>query len=284
MPPGLPRDPELVELETQTRAAVRDAVNRASRKPFYWGGLKGFQQLEALGKALHGLAGTPAETAYFQQLTSQVDRALAQNRALAEGLQEAHTWLRRIAACLRYPPGSSPDAAQVTSQQIAEEMETLLHQLRQQMQGGHQVLKTLSSAVDYRWKLYGQDLLPCYDLPGLPPDNLHLESFFNHLRRHQRRISGRQSTKELRAFGQYQVLFMAESEAALLAQLRQVPLAEYRQHRQRLAQAEGPRQFFHRLHRDPEGTIQKLLDRFLQRRIELAFPSHSSRDMPKHTV
>jgi hypothetical protein len=34
-----PRDNELRQIETQIRQAVRDAVNRNSRKPFYWGGL-----------------------------------------------------------------------------------------------------------------------------------------------------------------------------------------------------------------------------------------------------
>jgi hypothetical protein len=276
------RDPELVEIETNIRAAVRDAVNRESRKPFYWGGLKGFQQLDAIANVLHGLIGTPAETNYFQQLTKQVDRALEQSRELADGLQEAHTWLCKIAACLRYPPRSYPDFADVTSQQVAQEMETLLQQLRQQAQEGHQVLKTLWSALDYRWNLYGQDLLPCYDIPGLPPDNLQLESLFNRLRCHQRRISGRKSTKELRDFGQYQVLFMAESEAALLEQLRRVPLSEYRKHLQRLAQAEAPRQFFHRLHRDPGGTIQKLVGRYTQRQAELT--DHASRNLSAHTI
>jgi len=276
------RDPELVEIETNIRAAVRDAVNRESRKPFYWGGLKGFQQLDAIANVLHGLVGTPAETAYFQQLTKQVDRSLEQNRELAHGLQEAHTWLRKIAACLRYPPRSYPDFDNVTSQQVAEEMETLLQQLRQQAQVGHQVLKTLWSALDYRWNLYGQDLLPCYDIPGLPPDNLQLESLFNRLRCHQRRISGRKSTKELRDFGQYQVLFSADSQEALLDQLRRVPISEYHKHRQRLAKAESPRQFFHRLHRDPIATIQKLIDRYSQRQDELAIlPANKS---PCHTV
>jgi hypothetical protein len=189
-------------IEAQIRAAVRDAVNRESRKPFDWGGLKGFQQLEAIGQALHRLVGLPAETDFFQQLSQQVDRALEQNRALAAGLQEANIWFRRIAACLRYPPRSYPDFDTLTSQQIAQEMETLLQQLRQQAKIGHQVLKTLYSALDYRWKLIGSDLLPCYDIPGLPPDNLQLESLFNRLRSHQRRISGRKSTKELRDFGQ----------------------------------------------------------------------------------
>jgi hypothetical protein len=271
-----------VEIETNIRVAVRDAVNRESRKPFYWGGLKGFQQLDAIAKVLHEMVGTPTETGYFQQLIKQVDRALAQNQELADGLHEAHTWLRRIAACLRYPPRSYPDFDNVTSQQVAQEMETLLQQLRQQARTGHQVLKTLYSAVDYRWNLYGKDLLPCYDIPGLPPDNLQLESLFNRLRCHQRRISGRKSTKELRDFGQYQVLFMAESEQALLKQLRCVPLPEYRKQRRRLAQAEAPRQFFHRLHRDPGGTIQKLVGRYTQRQIELT--EYASRNTSTHTI
>ncbi len=256
---------------------MRDAVNRESRKPFYWGGLKGFQQLDAIAKVLHELVGTSAETAYFQQLIKQVDRALAQNRELADGLQEAHSWLRKIAACLRYPPRSYPDFDQVTSQQVAQEMDALLQKLGQQAQAGHQVLKTLYSAVDYRWNLYGQDLLHCYDIPGLPPDNLQLESLFNRLRSHQRRISGRKSTKELRDFGQYQVLFLAESQEALLEQLQRVPQQDYRKHRQQLAQAEVPRQFFHRLHRDPAGTIQKLLDRYSQHQIKLT--DHASRNI-----
>jgi hypothetical protein len=261
---------------------VRDAVNRESRKPFYWGGLKGFQQLEAIATVLHSMAGTPTETTYFQQLIKQVDRSLEHNRELADGLHEAYIWLCKIAACLRYPPRSYPDFDNVTSQQVAQEMETLLQQLRQQSQTGHQVLRTLYSALDYRWNLYGQDLLPCYDIPGLPPDNLQLESLFNRLRGHQRRISGRKSTKELRNFGQYQVLFSAESYEALLEQIRCVPISEYRKHRHRLAKAEDPRRFFHRLHRDPAATIQKLVDRYSQRRFELT--RFASSEISNHTV
>ena len=277
------RDPELVEIETKIRTAVRDALNRESRKPFYWGGLKGFQQLEAIAKVLHGMVGTPAETSYFRKLIKQVDRTLEQNRDLAYGLQEAHTWLCRIAACLRYPPRSYPDAESLTGQQVAREMEILLQQLCQKTKN-HQPLRTLYSAVNYRWNLYGKDLLPCYDIPGLPPDNLQLESFFNRLRCHQRRISGRKSTKELRDFGQYQVLFMAESEAALLDQLSRVPLSEYRKHRQQLAHAETPRQFLYRLHRDPGTTIQNLVDKYSHRLTELSLLNLSSNIALVHTV
>jgi len=30
-------------MEAHVRVAIRDAVNRRSRKPFYWGGLKGYE-------------------------------------------------------------------------------------------------------------------------------------------------------------------------------------------------------------------------------------------------
>ena len=55
MTSGTPRDAELRQIETQIRQAIRDAVHRNSRKPFYWGGLAGYQQLEAIAEALHGI-------------------------------------------------------------------------------------------------------------------------------------------------------------------------------------------------------------------------------------
>jgi hypothetical protein len=106
-----------------------------------------------------------------------------------------------------------------------------------------------------RWELFGEELLYCYEIPGLPQDNLKLESLFGRLRRHQRRISGRPSTRELQAFGHAQVLFTASSFQALLDQIQQVPRERYEIQRQRLAQAEQSRQFFHRLHQDPDKAL-----------------------------
>ncbi|MBD2520767.1 hypothetical protein H6G93_38720 [Nostoc sp. FACHB-973] len=94
----------------------------------------------------------------------------------------------------------------------------------------------------------------------MPPDNLKIESLFSHLRRHQRRISGRKSTVELRDLGQYQVLFVAQNEKQLLQQIREVPIAEYKTQRRRLAIAQAPRQQKRRLHRNPVSTIQSLVN------------------------
>jgi len=251
--------------------AVREAVNRRSRKPFYGGGLKGYQQLAAIADGLHQAVGSQTQNPYLQQLLSQIDRTLESTASLAESLQNAHTWLLNIAACLRYPPSSYPenDLHTLNSQRIEKEMTALLEQFHKQTPN-NRVLTALYGAVNARWHLYGKDLLPCYDIPGLPPDNLHLESLFNQLRRHQRRISGQRSTKPLRDFGQFQVLFLADSQTELLEQMRRVPLTEYHKHRRCLAQAEAPRIFLHRLHRNPKQAIQLLLTRYLDRQAEIS--------------
>jgi hypothetical protein len=80
-----------MKIEMEVRNAIRDAVNRASRKPFYWGGLKGYQQLESIAEVLHQMKDTLAENHFFQGLVMQVDRVLVQNRTLAAELEQAHT-------------------------------------------------------------------------------------------------------------------------------------------------------------------------------------------------
>ena len=115
---------ELCEIAHPFRVAIRDAVNRPSRKPFYWGGLQGYRQLEAIGQVLHAMP--VAGNAYFSLLIQQVDRTLVRNRSWAEELDKTHTWFLRIAACLRYPPSSHPNALQTTRQQVEQEMLELL--------------------------------------------------------------------------------------------------------------------------------------------------------------
>ena len=248
-------------------------MNRNSRKPFYWGGLAGYQQLEAIAQALRQVTDANEENHYLRQLIRRVDFVLAKNRTLAADLLAAHQWLLQIAGCLRYPPkpvkangrpASYEPETDLSSQRVAREMEALIRQF-QPTSKQQRAQISLHSALQKRWGLYAQELLFCYDIPGLPQDNLQMEALFGRLRRHQRRISGRKSTRELRDFGQAQVLFMADSEAHLLQLIRQVPWAAYRQYRQRLAETEAPRQFFRCLHHDPFGTAQTLISQHTAR-------------------
>ena len=74
-------------------------MSRSSRKPFTWGGLAGYEQLEAIAQALHQLP-DEKETAYLRSVLPQVERALSVHAELAEDVRAAHTQLRTIAACL----------------------------------------------------------------------------------------------------------------------------------------------------------------------------------------
>jgi hypothetical protein len=221
--------------------------------------------LEAIAEGLRPIQESPGENAYLRLLSHRVDRVLAKNRTVAEDLKAAHEKLREIAQCLHYPakPPSEentlPDPdAKVSGQQVAQEIEKLMGASR--MTGRVQRAQIrLLDGLKKRWTLYGPELLHCYDIPGLPQDNLQLESWFGQIRRHQRRISGRKSTRELQDFGQAQVLFVASSLEELHQQIQAVPHSAYRAYRERLAKAELPRQFLHRLHQDPLKTIQALV-------------------------
>ena len=249
-----------MEIEAQFRMAIRDAVNRTTRKPFYWGGLKGYRQLESIAQALHTMP--VAEHTCFSRLIRQVDRVLENNRQLAERIDKAFIWLLQIAACLRYPPSSYLDAPKPTSQQVKQEMQALLQDLESEARD-QTILRSLYDGLRKRWEMFGEDLLYCFDIPGLPQDNLIVESLFGRLRCHQRRISGRKSTQPLRDFGHVQILFLAESEEQLLEQIRDVSVEDYHEQRSRQAQAEAPRKFLYRLHRDPEKTMRDLAEKYM---------------------
>ena len=260
------RDETLITLERQIRAGIRDAVNRRSRKPFDWGGLKGYEQLQAIAQVLNEVP-DEVETTYIRRLAVQVNRAVDKNRTQAQDLQEAHIWLRRIARCLRYPVESGECLP--TSHQVKLEIKALMAEFQPDYKR-QPAQARLHHAWHHAWETYGQDLLPCYDIPGLPQDNLALEALFGRLRNHQRRISGQASTRPLRDFGQHQVLFLAESEGQLLNQIQEVPYAVYQQHRRLLDEAEEPRRFLHRLHRNPYATIRSLINQHAARRNDLA--------------
>lgn len=258
----------MIALEKQVRQAIRDAVNHNSRKPFYWGGLSGYRQLEVIAQALESLSKAVDETGYFARLLFQVKRALEKNRKDAHNLAEAHQWLRQIANCLHYPP-EHPQTTHIHSAQVASDMEALLRSFTPNAKAQFPQTR-LRSALNKRWRFHQQELLACYDVDGLPQDNLPMESLFEQLRRRQRRISGRKSTRELLNFGQVQVLFRAESEVILLEHIRYVHLADYRTCMAKLKQAEQPRRFMQQLHHDPAHALSRLVEQYTARYAELS--------------
>lgn len=215
--------------------------------------------MQAIAQGLAQLDETHPAQAYLLLLKNRVDFVLTKNRTVAEDLKKAHQLIRQVAGCLHYPSDLVREPYPPTNRhQVAQEMEHLIQDAHPDGKVQQAQIRLLNG-LHKRWQLYSQDLLHCYEIPGLPPDNLKVESSFGRLRRHQRRISGRKSTRELLDFGQAQVLFTAASLPELLSQIQVVPPELYQRHRQRLAQAERPRQFFRRLHHDPLATVQVLV-------------------------
>jgi hypothetical protein len=167
-----------VDIEKQVRMSIRDAVNRTSRKPFHWGGLDGYAQLQAIAQALHTLPQEP-ETAYLRQLIPQVDRTLEKNSTLAHDVGQAHSWLVRIGDCLHYPFSTESDSdsqePSLSSQQVRRDMEALLSEFQPDL-WEEPAQAALYNAWHRKWRTWSPDLLNCYDVPGLPADNLRLES------------------------------------------------------------------------------------------------------------
>ncbi len=258
------------------RAAVRDALHRSTRKPLQWGGLAGYQQLVAIEEVLRQVPEEP-QTTSLRQLAARVTRTVEVCRPGAEDVAVAHDWLRRMATTLGYASAvtaattAQPPLPARSSAQVRAEMEALLAAFPRQSRYPR-AQGAFVSAWRRLWRTWGPELLHCYDIPALPPDNLYLEGLFGSLRRHQRRISGVASTRPLRDLGEFQVLFAAESEQELLDQLRTVPEAQYRAQRRRLAEGEAGRQHRWRLHRDPAGTVAALLQQHTARRRVLTAP------------
>ena len=215
--------------------------------------------MQAIAEGLASLEETCSDAGYLMFLKKRVEFVLAKNRTVAEDLEKAHHLLCQVRNCLPDPVHTDQKTQPlICCHQVAQEIE---HLIRKALPDGkiQRAQIRLLNGFQKRWELFGPDLLHCYVIPGLPPDNLKLESFFGRLRRHQRRISGRKSTRELLDFGQAQVLFTATSQQELLSQIQAIPAELYHCHRQRLAQAEAPRQFFRRLHHDPLAVVQALV-------------------------
>jgi len=87
------------------------------------------------------------------------------------------------------PPSDSTPEPSLTSEQVKQEMDVLRQSFQPDLKR-RPAQAALHAAWHRTWEEYGPDLLHCCDIPGLPPDNLMLESLFGRLRRHQRRVSG----------------------------------------------------------------------------------------------
>ncbi len=148
--------------------------------------------------------------------------------------------------------------APMTSQQIETNVDQYLVKLAQRDLDEIDRSVTEHIITTFRNRWWG--LFVCYDVPDLPPTNNDLESFFGRLKTNQRRITGRKSVNGfVLRYGAYAAFVdLSESKADLLARLRYVDRAVYRQERQQLQRILIERQDYHRFCHNLDTVVKDL--------------------------
>ncbi|MFO7697176.1 MAG: hypothetical protein R6X16_08470 [Anaerolineae bacterium] len=251
------------------RCAIRDALNRFSRKPFQCGGLKGYDQLVAIEQHLQQRLGCGPDP-YLLLLHDQVQCAVTVTATQAEEVRQMHAFLTRVEHYLAEVPRPSvrTDKRETVgptpgSQTVQQELERMFSDLAQQFKTSR-----LAWQMTRKWRYMSKAWLPnilhCYDIPGLPRSNLDLESVFGSLRRGQRRTSGRKETALVRIFGPGEIVLLSLEEEDILPLLQSVPADVYWSQRRRQEEREEPRRWLRRLHRDPVRALTQVDQQFYQ--------------------
>ena len=148
-----------------------------------------------------------------------------------------------------------------TSQTVHSQLE----QMVQQWQKSAPLNSTLTKLCR-KWDSMAAKWLPailhCYDIPGLPRNNLKLEARFGQLRQHQRRVSGRKETTPLRRLAPGQLLCPTLDESELLSYLQSVPTDDYWRERRKQEALEEPQRWLWRLHRHPLNALAQIDTQF----------------------
>ena len=252
------------------RRAIRDALNRSSRKPFQCGGLRGYDQLVGIDLHLQERLMQRGPDAYLDQLHERVQNALRSAVSQADQVRQTHAFLIQVERYLAKahcsgpePDTSETDAPRSDSKTVRQELDKMFSDLVQPS-------KTCSLArrLARRWRAMRKSWLPhilhCYDIPGLPRSNLDLESTFGTLRRSQRRISGRKETSPIRIFGPAAIALLALDDEQVLPLLQSVSPDTYWSQRRRQEECEEPHRWLTRLHRDPTRALSQVDEQFYQ--------------------
>jgi hypothetical protein len=260
--------PVLQHYYSYYRYAIRDALDRSSRKPFQCGGLQGYDQLTNISQYLSQRRVQCGADPYLDQLQHRLQSALRSTASLAEEVRQTRTFLTQVEHYLAGVPRPSLEMnTQKTrlsipgSKTVQQELEEMFADRMQQTN-----VCPLMRRLDRKWhtmsKTWLPDILHCYDIPGLPRSNLDLEGAFGMLRRAQRRNSGRKETSPLRIFGPGEIVLLALDNEEILPLLQSVPADVYWSQRRRLAEREEPRRWLTRLHRDPARALAQVDEQF----------------------
>lgn len=252
------------------RRAIRDALNRSSRKPFQCGGLRGYDQLVGIERHLQQQCTGSKRDPYLNLLHQRVQSALASTVTQAEQVRQMRTFLTQVERYLAQVPRPAIRTEKRDRTVLAPGSQIVKQELERMFSDLVQPSKTCALAwrLNRRWrsmsKTWLPDILHCYDIPGLPRSNLDLEGTFGTLRRDQRRTSGRKETSPVRIFGPGEIVLLSLEDEEILPLLQSVPAEVYWSQRRRQEEREEPHRWLTRLHRDPGRALAQVDQQFYQ--------------------
>ena len=237
------------------RKAIQDARHLGRRKPFRCGGLRGYEQLQAIATHFAVLQREQGLDPYLSQLQICVQQALERAQPLAEDVREARNWIVEVERLLADEPvveeGRSPSTIQ------RQRMEELFAECNEQEAVGPTV-KSLLGTWRRMLDTWGPDLYHCYNIESLPRSNLGVEALFGQARRQQRRLCGKADTSSLGVTGQGYLRATDVGQEALLEIFQQVPGWVYRLAHHCVDAIEAGIRWPRQLHRDPAKALQRL--------------------------
>lgn len=236
------------------RRAIQDTRHLGSRKPFLYGGLRGYEQLRIIDEHLIARQRESELEPYLSKLHVCVRRAVEQTRPLAENVREGGKWIVEVERLLADEP--AVDGSQLTSTIQRQRMEELLAECEQQKDAGPTVQK-LQPVWRRMLDSWGPNLYHCYDIEGLPRSNLGVEALFGQSRRQQRRLSGQADTSSLRVTGQGYLRTTSTGQQALLEMFRQVPAWVYQLACRCMDAVEAGVRWPRQLHRDTDKALER---------------------------
>jgi len=238
---------------TWYRRAIQDTRHLGSRKPFRCGGLRGYDQLQAIAKHLAVRQEEQGLDPYLTKLRDRVQQAIEQARPLAEEVRQAREWVIRVERLL----GEAPSAEE--NQPPSAIQRRRMRDLLAECQAQTEVTPTLQS-LQHTWTgmldRWEADLYHCHDVEGLPRSNLGVEALFGRARRQQRRLRGQADTSPLAVTGQGYLRADAVGQMAWSEMFCQVPTWAYRFARRCMEAVEAGVQWTERLHRNTTKTLQ----------------------------
>src|SRR6266571_713932 len=224
-------EPEADAVITALFRHTRYLLTLKGRPPFRLAGMETYERLENVARFSLELLAQRYEPR-LAQLVQGLQSALSPLAQTSQELQQGAAWLRDIAYILEPVPSHPMSAADVASQ-LRGYLDTV-----QRWPHVIPLLYQFGLHLDTVSRSYWPGLFHCYDVPGLPRTNNALESHFRDTRRRLLSTTGQKglTQRTLQRHGAWELLPRPPTEAKIREALRQTPVKDLAQERQRFAE------------------------------------------------